>query len=396
MAFSFSGCAMTVPTLESAEPITTVALVDETERGPALPAPRQPHGWAIKTIALIAITAVLYIGKPVFLPIVTALILSFLLRPPVRLLKQWHIPKALGALLVLGVIAAVLSFGIMQLATPASAWMERLPRSMQDVKSKLAGLRSPVEKVSEVAKQVDDMTAMAAGGGKFQVEVKSSSLSDALVTGAQEFIAVATITVILLFFLLASGDSVMTRITRSFPRSRSGFNDAMLGSGGTEGDSQRFLHDTERQIAAYMWTITLINAGLGLAIGLALAALGMPNPVLWGALSFVLNYVPYLGNMIGISLVALAALISFDSLPEALAPPIAFAALVAIEANFVTPYVLGRRFAMSPIIIFVWTVFWAWLWGFSGAFIAVPMLAFLKALCDRVESLSPVARALEP
>lgn len=370
--------------------------LEDHDRPSSTKKPGDGRGWPIKTLALIAIIAVLYIGKPVFLPIAVALILSFLLRPVVRLLKEFHIPKTLGALAVLGVIIGMTAFAAIRLSTPASEWLERLPRSMHEVKGKLEGLRKPVEKVSLVAKQVDEITAMPADEPKLKVEVKNSSLADALFTSAQEFFGMTIVTAILLFFLLASGDSFLTRIVQSLPPNGWSGGNAILGGKSLEKDSERLLQETEHQIGAYLWTVTLINAGLGTAIGGALALLGMPNPVMWGVLSFILNYVPYLGNTIGIILVAVASLISFDTLAEAIAPPIAFALLVAVEANIVTPIVLGRRFTMSPIVIFVWTVFWTWMWGFSGAFVAVPMLAFIKALCDRVEPFMPLARAMEP
>ena len=137
------------------------------------------------------------------------------------------------------------------------------------------------------------------------------------------------------------------------------------------------------------------NAVLGIAVAVAMEMLKMPNPLFWGALAGLLNFVPYLGSVAGIVVVALAAFVSFKDTGEALLPPAAYFGITAIEGNVITPVVLGRAFRISPLIIFIWLVFWAWLWGVVGALIAVPLLVLVKITCEQSDHLAPVADFLQ-
>lgn len=121
-----------------------------------------------------------------------------------------------------------------------------------------------------------------------------------------------------------------------------------------------------------------------------MAALDMPNPVLWGVMAGLLNFVPYLGAIVGTGVVALVAVLTFDDVGRVLIPPVSYLALTSLEGQFITPTILGRRLRLNPVVIFVWLVFWGWIWGVPGALVAVPMLAAFKIVCDRVENLRPV------
>ena len=150
----------------------------------------------------------------------------------------------------------------------------------------------------------------------------------------------------------------------------------------------------ESSISRYLLTVTLINAGLGTAVGLAMYFLGMPNPVLWGAMAAIVNFVPYLGATVGIVAMTLAALLSFDSLGWALVFPATYLALAILEGNFITPVVLGHSLTLNPIVIVIALMFWGWMWGIAGAILAVPILAAFKIFCDHIEPLEPVGEFL--
>jgi predicted PurR-regulated permease PerM len=157
----------------------------------------------------------------------------------------------------------------------------------------------------------------------------------------------------------------------------------------TFGDKRRAIAitgDIQRQTSRYLLTITLINAGLGVAQGIAMYFVGLPNPLLWGVMAFVLNFIPYVGALLGAGVVGLVALISFDSMTHAAVAPLVYLALTAVEGQVVTPSVLGRSLVLNPLVIFVAVMFWGWLWGVPGALMAVPLLVVLKAICDNVES----------
>ncbi len=188
--------------------------------------------------------------------------------------------------------------------------------------------------------------------------------------------------IILTLFLLASGDHFSEQIVKSF---------------GTLTDKKRALHtvrDIEAEISRYLLTITIINAGLGVAVGLAMWALGMPTPLLWGMLAAVLNFLPYIGALGGVAIVGIVSMASFPTIGAALLPPLAYLACTTIEGQFVTPTTVGRRLRINTVAVFVAVAFWSFLWSIPGALMAVPILVFLKVLCDNVPGLRGLGRFL--
>jgi predicted PurR-regulated permease PerM len=139
----------------------------------------------------------------------------------------------------------------------------------------------------------------------------------------------------------------------------------------------------------------VINACLGLAVGAAMYLIGVPNPVLWGVVAGTANYIPYLGAVVGAVVVGVVAFLSLDSASHALLAPISYMTLSAIEGQLITPTILGLRFSLNPVVIYVWLIFWGWMWGVVGAVLAVPLLTIFKIFCDRIPSLSPVGDFLE-
>jgi len=151
----------------------------------------------------------------------------------------------------------------------------------------------------------------------------------------------------------------------------------------------------KQDVAAYLGTITLINAGLGVVSGLALWALGMPNPALWGVLTALLNYIPYAGALTAIVVVSMVGLLSFDELWRGLLPAAVLLALHVIESDVVTPLLVGRRLTLPPLMVFLSLTIWSWMWGIAGAMLAVPLLVVLKVAADHVEALQPLAPFLD-
>jgi predicted PurR-regulated permease PerM len=187
---------------------------------------------------------------------------------------------------------------------------------------------------------------------------------------------------ILLYFLLAYDGIFLAKITRSIPRLT---------------DKKRavsIVREIEMQISRYLLTITLINIGLGLAVGLVVYLLGLKNPVLWVVLVAVLNFVPYLGALTGIICMTLAAILSFDSLGYAMLFPASYLVLATLEGNFVTPFLLGRSLTLNPVMILIALTFWGWMWGIAGMILAVPIVASFKIFCDHMEPLAPVGEFL--
>jgi predicted PurR-regulated permease PerM len=151
----------------------------------------------------------------------------------------------------------------------------------------------------------------------------------------------------------------------------------------------------QMEIGRYFIAFSLLNAGVGVTVALTMWALGMPNPALWGAMVALLNFVPYLGPIVSITVIATVSVLSFDTLSRAVLPPLAYLAIEAIEGNVVQPLLLGRSLVLNPVAIFVSLLFWGWLWGAAGILLAVPILIAVKIACQHIDTLKPVAEFLD-
>jgi len=195
---------------------------------------------------------------------------------------------------------------------------------------------------------------------------------------AQEFSIHTARTFVLLYFLLASGNLFLRKVVSATPR----FTDKKR-----EVD---IANQVETAVSSYLFTVTFINMALGAAVALALYLMGVPNPVLWGVMVALFNFVPYLGEMTSIVILSIVGLLTFDELWRSMMVPIVFYLLSAIEGYLITPMVLGKRLSLNPVVIVLSVLFWGWMWGIPGALLAVPILIAIKTTCDRVDSLKLV------
>jgi len=196
------------------------------------------------------------------------------------------------------------------------------------------------------------------------------------------FLAKLIVVIILTYFLLAHQESFLLKAVKAVP---------------TFQDKRRVVDiakEIETSIARYLLSVTLLNLSLGACVGIGLALLGLSNALMWGVAIFLLNYIPFIGAVAGISLVAIASLIQFENIGYACLAPLLYLALNALESNFVTPNILGRWMTLNPVGIFLSFLFWGWLWGVPGMLLAVPILAIIKIFCDRVDGLSQLGEFL--
>ncbi|HEX5760359.1 MAG TPA: AI-2E family transporter [Thermoanaerobaculia bacterium] len=343
--------------------------------------PFQVRSMALVGLLVLASLYTLYFARAFVLPVILALLLSFVLQPLVRGLKKLRIPEGLGALVVLLALVGLLAFAAYELAGPALEWLDRAPGSMRRLEAKLRELKAPVERMSEATQRVEEITQVGEQGPR-PVEVESASLGERLFQNLWDFSANAVVMLILLYFLLASGDLFLRKLVRIMP---------------TLTDKKRaveILRQVEDEVSAYLSTITLVNLVLGVAVGLAFYLLDMPNPVLWGLMAALLNYIPYLGAMVGVAIMAVVSFLTFKETGEAMLVPLAYLAINFVESYFLTPMVLGRRLTLNPVVIFIGLTFWGWIWGITGAIIAVPLLVIFKIICDHSEPLAPIGEFL--
>ena len=341
----------------------------------------------IRAVALVGlfVLATLYtlrLARPFILPIIFALLLDFLLTPAVRWLRKLRSPEPLGAaLLLLAALGVIAGIGY-NLAAPAAAWVRRAPATMEVARDRLAVLRRPVEQMSRAAEEVQNAADVDGKGGTQQVEIAGPSLTKQAFGGTMSILGFIAIAGFLTYFLLASGDLFLQKLIKVLPQFR---------------DKKRAVsiaREIEEQVSVYMLTTTAINAGVGVVTGIAMWVIGMPNPALWGLVAGLLNYMPYVGALATIAVLGMAALVSFDTLGRALVVPGTFFIINMIEANIVSPLVLGSRLALNTVALFVGMMFWWYIWGIPGALMAVPMMATIKIFCDHFEDLAPVGEFL--
>jgi predicted PurR-regulated permease PerM len=333
---------------------------------------------------LLALFHTLRVARDFFLPLVLAVFLSFLLSPILRVLKRAHIPEAVGAALLLLTLAGGVGVGLSFLVAPATEWMEKAPESLSRVQRKLRTLRGPMQQMNRTADEVERTIAGESAAPPLAAAKPPSWIKEALFGGTTAFVSEAFVVIVLLYFLLASGDLFLRKLIKVLPT----FTDKKR--------AVEIAREMESNISTYLFTVTLINIGVGLAVGVGVSLLGMPNPVLWGVLACVLTYIPYLGAAVGASTLGLAALLVFDDLGHALAVPAVYLVVSFLEGNFVTPMVVGRRLTLNPVVIFVGLLFWFFLWGIPGALLAVPILAVFKIVCDHVDTLAPIGEFFGP
>ena len=336
---------------------------------------------AITGLFVLAVFYTLKQGKEFFLPIVLALFLAMLLRPVVQWLRRLRIPAPLAPALVLGLLLTATVAGLYQAWEPAAEWVARAPRDLKKLETKVRGLLRQVETVTRTAQQVDQIADVANQGDAQAVEIKAPSLSHTIFGGARDLAAGTLIVLVLSYFFLASGDQFMRKLPRVLPRQHAERMVAIVG-------------ETESQISRYLLAVTLINLAVGCITAGIMAALGMPTPLLLGVIAAVFNYVPYFGPAVMSALLAMIALISFDEPSKALIAPALYLCVHAVETNFATPHLLGRRLPLNPLAIFLGFLFWWWIWGVAGAALAVPILVAIKIVADKTESLAGVGEFL--
>ncbi len=351
-----------------------------TERAP------KRSGWAgssAATSALVglAVLYTIYFARELLLPVTAAYFLKLVLTPPVRWLRRRGVPEAVGAALVLGAALGVVGLGAYQFVGPANDWLARAPKILRQASGELRAWKKPVENLSLAAQQVEAMTEVSADKAP-SVEMRGPRLTSLLFESTSDFIAAAVASLILLYLLLASGDLFLRKAITILPR----LEDKVAAV-----DLSREL---ERNISSYLLTVSLINVGLGLVVGVSMHFLGMPSPYLWGIMVAVLNFVPYLGPLATVIILTLVAYVTFEDFGRAVLVGGVYFAVNAVESYFVTPAILGRRMRMNPVAIFIAMIFFGWAWGIYGLLLAVPILAMVKLLCEHVEPLQAVSELI--
>lgn len=328
---------------------------------------------ALTGLFVLACLAALVAARDFFIPLAFSLMLYFLLMPPVRALKRWRIPEAAGAALLVVALVAVLALAVYVLSWPAADWLDKAPRSLARVQARLNKFLGPLAPVAAVVPSAATAPDAAAGPG----------VGARVLTQVRHFLDSLVVVAALLYFLLASGDGFLRALVRVLPNLRDKVRAVTIA------------REMEQKISRYLVAFTVNNLILGVVTGAAMALLGMPSPVLWGAVAFATNYVIILGGLATTVALALAALVTFEDPSRALLVPAVFLFINVLESNFLYTLIVGRRMTLNPVVVFVGVTFWLWAWGVVGALLAVPMLAALKIFAQHIDGLRPLAEFLD-
>jgi predicted PurR-regulated permease PerM len=362
---------------------------------PASPGPavsdRQSRLWqassrvALNGLFVIALLYSVYFAAQVLIPITVAVLLSVLLAPAVERLEALRVPRGLAAALIVTAALALIVGAILQLAAPAQDWVARMPASFNRVEERLKLIKKPIQDIQKATEQIENATEFDQRPAKRQVvELRRPSFAGELLSGTQRAFTAIGMVIILLYFLLAGGDMFLRKLIAVMP---------------TDENKLRIIdiaQSVRKDISFYLLTLTLINIGYGGLVGGTAWYLGVESPLLWGALTFVLSFAPYVGPVVIVIILAMATLISLNALGPALALIAIYLVVLLTVQNVVSPHIWGKRLSLNPVAIFISIIFWGWMWGVAGALLAVPLLASFKIVAERVRTLRPMAEFLSP
>jgi predicted PurR-regulated permease PerM len=292
-----------------------------------------------------------------------------------------RIPEWAGAALVLTVVVTGVGYAIFALSSPAAEWVGKLPEGLSTLESHLKELKEPVAQMQKAEETISKLSNIGPRRSE-TIVVAPSGLGAAILSETASLVVGLTATLVLLYFLLSSGDFFLRKLVTVLPRF------------GDKKHAVEIAQQVQSDISHYLFTITVINIALGIVVAGALYALGMPSPALWGTMAAILNYIPFVGHVVGFSVIGLVALMSFGDLETALVPPAVYAGLAFLEGQLITPAIVARRLTLNPVAVFVALIFWGWLWMVPGMLLAVPMLAVFKIFCDHIRPLRPIGEFL--
>ncbi|MGJ5621315.1 AI-2E family transporter [Sulfitobacter sp. MF3-043] len=335
---------------------------------------------SLQILVLLALFVTAYFARDLILPILLGFLLALTLSPLARGMARVGVPHAVSAVLLVTMTALAVLTVVLGSAGTVALWSDEIPSMTAEIQQKMRGMSDAVESMREVTEDVENMGNN--GNPATEVIVKQPGLLDTAFDTLAQIGTTFAVTVVLAMLLLASGEMFYLKLVQAMP-TLTGKKRALST-----------VHNIERRVSHYLLTITLINAGLGLCVGLYLTALGMPKAYVWGVAAFLLNFLPYIGGFVGSALVAAFSIVTFDSIGYALLAPLGYQILTAVEGQFVTPWLVGRRLALNTVAVFLTVVFWGWLWGIPGALVAVPFLVVFKVICENFEPLRTIGNFL--
>lgn len=329
-------------------------------------------------IAIVALGGAVYFARPVLLPITAAFVMSVLLAPAAEWLRRCKAPPGLRAFLVVGAAFLAFTSALYLVIQPGAAWIENLPNIISQAKEKLVRMQDAVDKVQDVSAQVNQLAELGDASSQEVVVVEGPGLGDSLVASARMIVVQIIFATILTYFFLSARDDIRKKLLLLRKR-RSGMM-----------QTSRMIKAVEEKVGSYMLTMLIINLGLGCIMTIAMWAIGMPSPFVWGGLATLLNFIPYLGPITLTILLALSGIVHYETVVAMAAPALIYVVLNFLESNIVTPTLIGVRLTISPLAVILNISFWTWIWGPAGAVNSIPVLVIFKTVCDYSDTLRPL------
>lgn len=341
-------------------------------------------------VFVLAVFYTLHFARELLMPITLAVIFALLLSPVVEFAVRLRLPRPLASLLAVLTLTGVVGAAGYGLSTPAAQWVQRLPEVRAELRAHLIDVEDDIEDVGEATREIQALAeeiTNASGApdeqnARVRVVAEAPSLQGELWAAVGRFVSTTLLSLILLFFLLSSGDQLLRRVIERQPRVED--KRAVID----------LLRRAQSQMSRYLVTITGVNLAVGALTTLGLWLAGIPNPALWGAVAALLRFVPYLGASITVVLLLAISAVTHDSLAWTLVAPLGFLLFTGLVGQLVDPLVHGHRFTLNAIVVFVWIFFWGWVWGAVGVLLAVPLLTLLKVVCEQHETLRPIAELI--
>lgn len=332
---------------------------------------------ALKRMAAIALVflclAVCYVSREILIPVTLSLLLSLLLSPIVTGLEKSRVPRAVGGFAVLALLLGLAVGTVVMLAEPARTWIATAPNTVKTIQQRFAQFHAPLREAQEASKKIDSLATPA---DVTPVKIAPPSMLEGVATGTLKMLGTIGAIVLLVYFFLASGNGFLRRLVEIAPRLT---DKKMVVS---------IAREVQDEMSGYLSMVSMINVALGALTSIAMALLGVPNALLFGAMAAVLNFAPYIGPATTGLVLFVVGLTTFPTLGHALAVPGAFFLIAFIEGQLVTPILIGKKLALDPAVVFVWLLMWGWIWGMAGVLLAGPMIACLRIVCQHVDSMN--------
>lgn len=330
--------------------------------------------WAVVGIFLILGFAAIAAGRDFLMPVTLAVLLFFVFTPLRRFARRRGLPDGLTATAITMGLVFLVAIIVMAASGPVNRAVANLPTINAQLEQKFRDVRQSVEELRDAARQIEQTDTAAEGDVRpaIRVEMNEESTLESMARFTPTLLGQIVFTMFLLFFMLASGDLLYLKIVQSFDTMRDKRSAYMA------------LREIEDALGSYLGAITVINACLGIAVGVAMWAWGMPAPLLFGIGAFVLNFIPYLGSLSGVLIAGAVALVTMEGLFAPAMVAGTYLTLTAVEGQLITPFLVSRRLQMNTVVVFLAVALWAWLWSVIGMVIAVPVLVVMRVLAEHV------------